>query len=199
MRSVSRALVVTIFMTVVELMGTIPESGLRLNAFSIVNLCVAVGMTVEFTAHIVHRFLEERGEDRHERVIGALRFMGPAMMHGMITSLISIAFLGASETKFIREYYFQMYAYMLLIAAANGLILLPVLLSLFGDEPLSGGDTERSLKYYGQPVEGIRGDVDFNGVDPEAPSSRSSGGEASKQNDYLTVTSAAKQQRVTAL
>ena len=50
-------------MTVVELMGTIPESGLRLNAFSIVNLCVAVGMTVEFTAHIVHRFLEERGEN----------------------------------------------------------------------------------------------------------------------------------------
>ena len=189
-------------MTVVELMGTIPESGLRLNAFSIVNLCVAVGMTVEFTAHIVHRFLEEQGDDRGERVIAALRFMGPAMVHGLITSLISIAFLGASETKFIREYYFQMYAYMLLIAAANGLILLPVLLSLVGDAPLSGATGKRESRYYGTPIEGFRGDVEYAGK-PRAVEKAAGDTDAVPGDDadgYLAVIGASKkQQRVTAL
>lgn len=106
-------------------------------------MCVAVGMTVEFTAHIVHRFLEEQGDTRKERVVAAMKFMGPAMVHGLITSIISVCFLAASQTPVIRDYYFQMYVNMMLIAGANGLILLPVVLSVVGPAPiqLSAGRT----------------------------------------------------------
>jgi len=143
----SLVLCLVIAMTVVELAGIIPESeaslknGLRLNAFSIVNLTICVGMTIEFTAHIVHCFITTPGENTPEgrtaRVVSALGTMGPPVIHGGITSLIASAVLGMSEMPFVRAYYFFMFFLMVLIASVNGLVLLPVLLSIFGDGPLS--------------------------------------------------------------
>lgn len=109
----SLILSVVIIKTVIELIGIIPESdislenGLKLNAFSLVNLCVSVGMAVEFTAHIVHRYLDDRGsgkeglEGRCDRVINALGYMGPPIVHGGVTSLIASAFLAMSDVAMV--------------------------------------------------------------------------------------------------
>lgn len=150
----SLVLCLVIAMTVVELAGIIPESdavlknGLRLNAFSIVNLTICVGMTIEFTAHIVHCFITTPGEDsaegRTKRVVAALGVMGPPVIHGGVTSLIASAVLGMSDMPFVRAYYFFMFFLMVLIASVNGLVLLPVLLSIFGDGPLEDGDSDSS-------------------------------------------------------
>jgi predicted RND superfamily exporter protein len=137
-------------MSVVELLGVIPESklvipepGLRLNAFSLVNIVACVGMSVEFSAHILHQFISEpevdgnnAANDRNRRVVHALTFMGPPIVHGVVTTLISTAFLATNDLGFIREYYFFMFFVLVLIASWNGLVVLPVLLSLIGDEPM---------------------------------------------------------------
>ena len=82
-------------MSVVELLGMIPESklaipepGLRLNAFSLVNIVVCVGMSVEFSAHILHQFISEpqvdgsnAANDRNRRVVHALTSMGEFAVH----------------------------------------------------------------------------------------------------------------------
>jgi len=150
----SLTLALVIIMVVVELTGYIPEHGkLKLNAFSIVNIAIAVGMAIEFTAHIVHQFLCEPGEDRKVRVIKAMAYMGEPMFFGMASSLISCAFLAFSETEFIRQYYFAMFFAMIVIASLNGLILLPVLLSFVGDTPMAGavgGEARRASAVGGQ-------------------------------------------------
>jgi hypothetical protein len=115
----SLILCLVIAMTVIELAGLIPESsaslvnGLRLNAFSIVNLTICVGMTIEFTAHIVHCFITTPGENtpegRDQRVVEALSTMGPAVIHGGVTSLIASAVLAMSGQPFIVSYYFFMH------------------------------------------------------------------------------------------
>ena len=143
----SLTLAVVIAMVVVELAGYIPEHGrLKLNAFSIVNIAISVGMAIEFTAHIVHQFLAEPGTDKKDRVIRALGYMGEPMFFGMLSSLISSAFLAFSATEFIRQYYFAMFFVMIVIASVNGLVLLPVLLSFVGDSPMIGavGGTARA-------------------------------------------------------
>jgi hypothetical protein len=61
--------------------------------------------------------------------------MGPAIVHGSVTSLIAAAALSLSSIQFIVEYYFFMFFFMVVIATLNGLLLLPVLLSLMGDSP----------------------------------------------------------------
>ena len=144
-------LALTIFKTIIELAGVIPESslsmetGLKLNAFSLVNLCLAVGMTVEFTGHIVREFLVSKPDDdkkdgylasRDSRVQKALESLGTPVLHGIVTSLITTLFLALSNTAFIRQYYFFMFFFMLVIASINGLVFLPVMLTLFGDEAL---------------------------------------------------------------
>jgi len=146
----SLCLMICVTFSVVELIGVIPESsltledpGLRLNAFSLVNIIACIGMAVEFTAHILHQFIAEPnaasspGEDRQRRVIHAMTFMGPPIVHGVVTTLISTAFLATNDMRFIFEYYFFMFFVMVLIASFNGLVLLPVLLSLIGEGPMA--------------------------------------------------------------
>ena len=65
--------------------------------------------------------------------------MGPAVIHGGVTSLIASAVLAMSGIAFIQQYYFFMFFFMVVIASLNGLVLLPVLLSLFGDTAAGDG------------------------------------------------------------
>jgi hypothetical protein len=133
----SLLIAIIVLMVVIELLGYIPEHGdLKLNAFSIVNLAIAVGMAIEFTAHIVHQFLATEGDNKKDRVIKALTFMGEPMILGSVSSMISCAFLAASDTNFIVQYYFAMFFVLIVIATINGLVLLPVMLSFVGDSAL---------------------------------------------------------------
>lgn len=137
MRS-SLLIALVVIMVVVELFGVIPESdGMQLNAFSVVNLAIGVGLAIELTAHTVHQFLAEQGTKR-ERVIKALEFMAWPMIFGGLTTLITSAFLATSDIPFIRQYYFEMFFAMTIICLANGMVLVPVLLSLpyIGDSSL---------------------------------------------------------------
>lgn len=181
-----------LLMTVIELLGFIPEHGkLKLNAFSIVNLAIAVGMSIEFTAHLVHQFLAVDGVDRKDRTIKALVFMGDPMFFGMLSSLISCSFLAVSDTEFIRQYYFAMFFAMIIIAALNGFVLLPVLLSLFGDSALiaegsgMGRASAASMQTQNQ-YQDKNGAIDGFGfpADPEKGKRKSSAG---APDNYLQV------------
>jgi Niemann-Pick C1 protein len=111
----------------------------KLNGFSVVNLIVSIGLAIELCAHTVHAFLAERGTKK-ERVIKALEFMAWPMIFGGLTTAITSAFLATSDIPFIRQYYFVMFFCMTIFALANGMVLLPVLLSLpfVGDSSLIG-------------------------------------------------------------
>ena len=63
--------------------------------------------------------------------------------------LLPRSFLGASDTGFIVDYYFTMYVAMVLIAGAVGLLLLPVLLSLFGGDEIGEPTAKPAAKLRG--------------------------------------------------
>ncbi|EGD73466.1 hypothetical protein PTSG_05169 [Salpingoeca rosetta] len=132
----SLLLCIVIFIVDLEVYALLPALGLTLNAFSTTNLCLAIGMAVEFTAHVAHQFLTEAGESRPQRVRATLRFMGTPLFNGAMSSLIAVLFIVGSRTGFIRDYYFSMFFATIVIAFLNGIILLPVLLSLVGPAPL---------------------------------------------------------------
>lgn len=62
---------------------------------------------------------------------------GPPLLHGTITSLISTLFLVVSDVAFNRSYYFGMFLGYLFLDFINGLVLLPVLLSMYGDRKVA--------------------------------------------------------------
>lgn len=99
-------LCVIIFAVVIELLGVIPIWDVKLNAFSLVNLALAVGMAVELSAHLAHEFVVEMGDSRKERARAALSFMGTPIGNGVLSSILVTLFILGSGAIFIQEVFF---------------------------------------------------------------------------------------------
>ncbi|XP_012681164.1 protein patched homolog 1 [Clupea harengus] len=118
-------------MMTVELFGIMGLIGIKLSAIPVVILIASVGIGVEFTVHIALGFLTAIG-DRNTRAAVALEHMFAPVMDGAISTLLGVLMLAGSEFDFIMRYFFAVLAILTLLGVLNGLVLLPVLLSLMG-------------------------------------------------------------------
>ncbi|XP_057974422.1 uncharacterized protein LOC131162209 isoform X2 [Malania oleifera] len=128
----SAIILLVLAMIVVDLMGVMAILNIQLNAVSIVNLVMSVGIAVEFCVHITHAFLVNSG-DRDQRIKEALGTMGASVFSGItLTKLVGVIVLCFSRTEVFVVYYFQMYLALVLLGFLHGLVFLPVILSMFG-------------------------------------------------------------------
>uniref|UniRef100_A0A8B9LXV7 Patched 2 n=1 Tax=Astyanax mexicanus TaxID=7994 RepID=A0A8B9LXV7_ASTMX len=118
-------------MMTVELFGIMGLIGIKLSAIPVVILIASVGIGVEFTVHIALRFLTAIG-DRNTRSVAALEHMFAPVMDGAISTFLGVLMLAGSEFDFIMRYFFAVLAILTLLGILNGLVLLPVLLSIMG-------------------------------------------------------------------
>jgi len=120
----------------VELYGFMGIAGIKLSALPAVSLIMAVGVGVEFTAHIILAFLLAEGT-RDDRMEAALDHMFVPTIDGTISTILGIIMLAFSDFDFIVKYYFLVYLLIVVLGCINGLILLPTILCIAGPQSMA--------------------------------------------------------------
>ncbi|GIL73678.1 hypothetical protein Vretimale_5435, partial [Volvox reticuliferus] len=168
-------LVAVLASLLVHLGGAMLLAGIQVNAVSLVNLAMALGIAVEFCAHIIHAYMvappppppppplppstititttapdvtattipmmtqsaaAAAALSRASRSRAALVSVGSSVLSGVtLTKLVGVAVLAFAHTQIFEVYYFRLYLALVVLGAAHGLVLLPVLLALVGPPP----------------------------------------------------------------
>ncbi|KIX03877.1 uncharacterized protein Z518_07430 [Rhinocladiella mackenziei CBS 650.93] len=151
---------VTVIMIVVDIVGVMAVANVSLNAVSLVNLVICVGIGVEFCAHIARAFMfpskpvmerarhKFRGKDI--RAWTALVNVGGSVFSGItITKFLGVAVLAFTRSKIFEIYYFRVWLALVIFASSHALVFLPVALSFLGGDgyidPGSEGGLEEDL------------------------------------------------------
>lgn len=136
---------VTVIMIVVDIIGVMALFGVSLNAISLVNLIICVGIAVEFCAHIARAFMfpsksvmekaRNKFRGRDARVWASLVNVGGSVFSGItLTKLLGVCVLAFTRSKIFEIYYFRIWLALVIFAATHALMFLPVALSLVGGD-----------------------------------------------------------------
>ncbi|GMR37186.1 hypothetical protein PMAYCL1PPCAC_07381 [Pristionchus mayeri] len=122
---------IIVVVTTIELGGFMGLFGVKMNPISAVTLICAVGIGVEFSAHVMLAFLTSLGSVE-TRLQSCLLHMFVPVFQGAISTLLGIVMLVFTEFDFVFKYFFVVMSVLVVIGIFNGLCLLPCILTFIG-------------------------------------------------------------------
>jgi hypothetical protein len=135
---------VCVSMTIVDILGCMQLWGLAIDSVSVIQLVIAVGLSVDYAAHVAHNFMTQVGS-RSERVITTMGDVGSAVLCGGISTFLGVILLALSKSYVFRVL-FQTFFLTVVLGVAHGMILLPCLLSLIGPASYRGDAPDSAEK-----------------------------------------------------
>lgn len=117
----------------VDLLGTLQFAGLHINAVTYICLVISIGLLVDFIVHVLLRYYESKALSREEKVKDTLETMGASILVGGISTFLGVIPMAFSTSK-IMGTVFTCFLAMIILGLLHGVILLPVVLSIFGPE-----------------------------------------------------------------
>ncbi|GMI07306.1 hypothetical protein TrVE_jg842 [Triparma verrucosa] len=129
-------LLVTVAMIDTELYGVVYLYGDNLNSLTGLGLVMAVGLVVDYNAHICHAFFANSDPEltNVERLRLTMKQMARSVFFGGMTSLLGLLPLAFSQCEVFRVF-FKMVLAIILLGLAHGLIFMPAILAALKIEP----------------------------------------------------------------
>jgi len=122
-------------------LGIVYYADVQINSVSVISLAIAVGLSVDYTAHIVRGFMEQVGS-RQERAAAALGALGPPVFHASTSTFLAILLLAFSQS-FVFRVLFKVLVSITTIGVGFGFLFTPAVLSLVGPPSLFASEEER--------------------------------------------------------
>jgi len=121
-------------MSLVTVIGLSTLLGVNLTVFSIMSYMMSVGYAVEYSVHIVHRFMTApvELENSLERAQFAMDFLFMPCFMAFVSSTIGIIVMAFSELTFVRKFFFTPLFICMLVTYWYGIFFLPVFLQYIG-------------------------------------------------------------------
>lgn len=140
-----------VLLTLVNVCGWMQRWGLTVDIVSCVGLELAVGLCVDYAAHVGHTFLTVQGT-RQERAFKTVTSIGAAVLYGGGSTMLSLSVLSTSKT-YIFKSFFKIFFLVIIFGLFHGIVFLPVILSLIGpkaykkkpDKTIKNRDSEKHL------------------------------------------------------
>ena len=110
-----------------------------------INLIMCIGFSVDFSAHVSYHFMSRQNMSVPQRVRDSMYALGLPIVQGACSTIIGVIGL-AMAPSYIFITFFKMVFLVIVLGALHGLILLPVLLSLFGPGACDRSDRVDSKK-----------------------------------------------------
>jgi len=124
---------------VIEILGCMFGAGIVIDSVSVINIVLAVGLSVDYSAHVGHCFMVKGGADKNKRATEALADIGAAVLGGALSTFLAVVVLLFSAS-YVFNILSKQFALTVGLGLLHGLVALPVLLSVFGPKPFSSAE-----------------------------------------------------------
>jgi len=117
-------------LTLADIIGFLHFWDMTIDVTSCISIVLAIGLCVDYSVHIAHAYLIAPGS-RLSKSVYALTTIGPAVFNGGFTTFLAVVLLGASQSQVFITF-FKVFFLTVTFGQFHGLVLLPVLLTIFG-------------------------------------------------------------------
>mmetsp|Transcript_3113 Transcript_3113/g.3680 ORF Transcript_3113/g.3680 Transcript_3113/m.3680 type:complete len:1362 (+) Transcript_3113:138-4223(+) len=134
----------TSILCVIPVIGISILVGVSLTAFSNMAFVLSIGFAVEYSVHVVHRFISAPNTlaSAHDRVVHTMKFLTMPLTLSFLSSTIGIICLAFTEFKFNEVYFFRPLLIVMLVTYFIGTWFLPILLTKLDFDILKVGSSD---------------------------------------------------------
>jgi len=129
----SSLVVFSVALAVLDVVGFMYFWDLNIDSVTVIMLVIALGLSVDYSAHLGHTFMHKQGTN-DDRMVETMADIGVAVFNGAMSTFMAVVVIGGSSSYVFITFFRQLFL-CTLFGVGHGLLLLPVMLALFGPPP----------------------------------------------------------------